>query len=279
MEKREFSLENFISHAHKVVDEVASLEETHQHYVCEDPKHDVLLLLQQNFCWSLVEVHLHSKAMDNWITKIKTEYPQVKFCAFSSDNSPTQYRLVTAFKYYKDLCDKHNMPLLVTFMAENHGKGQWDGAGAFFAKVYLKRGVAFLRSKNRDISQFARWFNQQHGKPKYCRKKKVEGTHMKRSQKHYNIPSVPFLNRRMGSKDNLKPFHNICSFGFLRSLQVRWGMMGVLIEKNSVDIPKKTSKKSSVTVKAKVYRFRRSKRGNASSLIIRTCTIQRLSYS
>ena len=45
MEKREFSLENFISHAHKVVDEVASLEETHQHYVCEDPKHDVLLLL------------------------------------------------------------------------------------------------------------------------------------------------------------------------------------------------------------------------------------------
>ena len=40
MEKREFSIENFLQWTLKNGDP-DKLEETHQHYVCEDPKHDV----------------------------------------------------------------------------------------------------------------------------------------------------------------------------------------------------------------------------------------------
>ena len=47
------------------------------------------------------EVHLHAKAMDEWMKRVKVEYPHVEFCVFASDNSPTQYRLVTAFEYYQ----------------------------------------------------------------------------------------------------------------------------------------------------------------------------------
>jgi len=39
--------------------------------------------------------------MDAWLKRIKEEYNHVEFCVFSSDNSPTQYRLATAFEYYQ----------------------------------------------------------------------------------------------------------------------------------------------------------------------------------
>ena len=41
MEKREFSLENFIQFAFAKIEDRFTLQETHHHYVCEDPKHNV----------------------------------------------------------------------------------------------------------------------------------------------------------------------------------------------------------------------------------------------
>jgi len=41
MEKREFSLENFIQFTHAKDGDKFLLEETHHHFVCEDPKHNV----------------------------------------------------------------------------------------------------------------------------------------------------------------------------------------------------------------------------------------------
>ena len=98
MQKREFSLENYIQHSHKKDGDKYKLEETHHHYICEDPKHNVRIfyLLMRYF-----EVHLHAKSMDAWMGRVKVEYPHVKFCVFASDNSPTQYRLATAFEYYQ----------------------------------------------------------------------------------------------------------------------------------------------------------------------------------
>jgi len=67
------------------------------------------------------------------------------------------------------------MPIYVTFMAENHGKGKWDGAGGYFARVYRKDGVLKGKDKNRNLNWFAKWFNKHRSKPKNCKKVTVKG--------------------------------------------------------------------------------------------------------
>ena len=52
-------------------------------------------------CAKKFEVHLHAKAMDAWMSRVMDEYPHVEWFVFSSDNSPTQYRLASAFEYYQ----------------------------------------------------------------------------------------------------------------------------------------------------------------------------------
>ena len=61
-------------------------------------------------------------------------------------------------------------------MCENQGKGKWDGAGGYFARVYGKDGVQILKHNNRDLNKFADWFNANRSLPKYCQKVTVGGT-------------------------------------------------------------------------------------------------------
>ena len=82
---------------------------------------------------------------------------------------------VTFKTFDRGLCDKHELPLYVTFMAENHGKGKWDGAGGFFSRTYLKDGVLNGRDKNRDLTWYANWFNSHRSKPKHCKCHKIHG--------------------------------------------------------------------------------------------------------
>ena len=89
----------------------------------------------------------------------------MKYIIFSTDNSPTQYRLARAFQYYRALADKYSLPIVVTFMAENHGKGKWDGAGGNFYRMYANHACLRLRSKNRNLPDFVKWFNKNRRYP------------------------------------------------------------------------------------------------------------------
>jgi len=122
------------------------------------------------------EVHIHGKCMDEWLGRLKREHPHIEYVVFATDNSPTQYRLARAFQYYRMLSDKHKLPILVTFMAESHGKGKWDGAGGYFYRVYAKHSVLYLRDKNRNLPEFCAWFNKNRKFPQHCQKIWVNGT-------------------------------------------------------------------------------------------------------
>ena len=108
--------------------------------------------------------------MDLWLKRLKEEYSHIKYVIFSSDNSPTQYRLARAHQFYRKLADKHDIPILVTYMAKSHGKGKWDGAGGLFYRIYSKHACLRLRHKNRDLRKFCKWFNTHRSVPKYCQK-------------------------------------------------------------------------------------------------------------
>ena len=102
----------------------------------------------------------------------------ITFFAYSLLTNSNNFTLLKHFNYKKcdrDLCDKHQMPLYITFMAENHGKGKWDGAGGYFTRVYTKDGVLVGKDKNRSLTWFSNWFNTNRSLPKYCKKIKIGG--------------------------------------------------------------------------------------------------------